>query len=186
LLLREDNAAERLVPDGARAGLVGADRLRSINNLDARIDAAATRLSTTAITPAVESNARLRELGLPEVRKPASLAAMLRREGVRAVELIPLAPWLAELTGSQLTKLEVRVKYDGYLEQQRTRAERLRKVEDVRIPADVNFARISGLKHEAVEKLSAARPATLGQAGRIPGITPAALEILRVHCSTRR
>ena len=186
LLLREDNAAERLVPDGARVGLVGDDRRRSISDQSSRIEEAASRLAATTLTPSVDSNARLRELGLPEVRKPTSLGGLLRREGVRAAELVPLAPWLADLPESQLTKLEVRIKYDGYLDQQRTRAERLRRIEDVRIPPEMDFARISGLKHEAVEKLTAARPATLGQASRIPGITPAALEILRVHCGGGR
>jgi tRNA uridine 5-carboxymethylaminomethyl modification enzyme len=186
LLLREDNAAERLAAEGARVGLVEPDRLRSVEQLSARIERAADRLEHTRLTPSAQSNARLRELGLPEVRKPTSLASLLLRDGVAAIDLAPLAPWLARLPAEVLARLEVGVKYAGYLEQQQTRAERLRRVEGVRIPAGVDFARIAGLKVEVVEKLSAARPTTLGQASRIPGITPAALEILRVHCDVKR
>jgi tRNA uridine 5-carboxymethylaminomethyl modification enzyme len=186
LLLREDNATERLTAEGARVGLVDRDRRRSVEDLSARIEQAADRLARTRLTPSTESNARLRELGLPEVRKPTSLAGLLLRDGVGASDLTPLAPWLAELPGELLTKLEVGVKYAGYLEQQQARAERMRRVEGLRIPAGVDFAQIAGLKVEAAEKLSAARPTTLGQASRIPGITPAALEILRVHCDSKR
>jgi tRNA uridine 5-carboxymethylaminomethyl modification enzyme len=182
LLLREDNAAERLVEEGARCGLIDERRARGVADEAARVRAAAARLASCALAPSAESNARLRELGLPEVRKPTSLETLLRREGVRALDLAPLAHWLTELTPETLTRLEVCVKYDGYLEQQRARAERLQRIEGVRIPAAVDYAGIPGLKAEAVEKLSRARPATLGQAGRIPGITPAAVEILRVYC----
>jgi tRNA uridine 5-carboxymethylaminomethyl modification enzyme len=186
LLLREDNAAERLVEEGASVGLVDRARLRTVEKLSARVEQATDRLARTRLTPSTESNARLRELGLPEIRKPTSLASLLLRDGIGALDLAPLAPWLTELPREALTKLEVGVKYAGYLEQQQTRAERLQRVENVRIPAGVEFERIAGLKAEAVEKLSAARPATLGQASRIPGITPAALEILRVHCDLKR
>jgi tRNA uridine 5-carboxymethylaminomethyl modification enzyme len=186
LLLREDNAAERLAAEGADRGLVDPSRARAIRVRSAKIEEAAARLGRSAITPSVESNARLRELGLPEVRKPTTLANLLRRDGVSAPGIVPLAPWLDELSAPALIKLEVSVKYDGYLDQQRVCAERLRRVEDIRIPAGVDFSRISGLRAEAIEKLNAARPSTLGQASRIPGITPAAVEILRVHCDRRR
>jgi len=186
LLLREDNAAERLAAEGARTGLLDRERLQATEDWSAKLEAAVRRLSRASVTPSSETNSRLRELGLPEVRKPTPLTKVLCREGVGASDLVSLAPWLAELPGPVLTKLEVAVKYAGYIEQQEARAERLRRVDGLRIPGDVDFARIAGLRTEAIEKLSAVRPATLGQAGRIPGITPAALEILRVHCELKR
>jgi tRNA uridine 5-carboxymethylaminomethyl modification enzyme len=186
LLLREDNADERLSAAGARVGLVDADRAGEVARRSERGLEARERLATEVLTPSTGSNARLRELGIAELRKPTALSIILRRDGVRAVDLIPLAPWLDELSPAALTRLEVAVKYDGYLEQQRSRAERLRQAEQVRIPRGVAYERIPGLRSEAVEKLAAVQPVTLGQASRIPGITPAALEVLRVYCDHKR
>lgn len=186
LLLREDNAGERLAGEGARCGLIDEGRARGVADDAARVREASARLASFALAPSAESNAKLRELGLPEVRKPTPLTNLLQREGVRALDLAPLAPWLTELSPEILTRLEVCVKYDGYLDQQRARADRLQRVEGVRIPEAVDYTAIPGLRTEAVEKLTTARPATLGQAGRIPGITPAAVEILRVYCGRLR
>ena len=111
-----------------------------------------------------------------------TLFDMLRRAEVRLDDLLPLAPWLGDLDAETAARIEVDVKYDGYLDRQRVQAEKLRSFEHVRIPAGIRLAGVPGLRPELVQKLEKARPSTLGQASRIPGVTPAAIQILHVLC----
>lgn len=177
LLLRQDNADERLTPLGRQVGLVSDERWRVFA---ARQDAAAreaARLSDRFLTE--DDSVRLGErLGLP-VAPGARLADLLRRPGVglaalRAGEgLPPLDPRVCE-------RVEVDFKYRGYIERQTREVERLRRMESVRVPADFPYHH-AGLSREAVEKLGACQPRTLGQAARIPGVTPADVSMLMVH-----
>jgi tRNA uridine 5-carboxymethylaminomethyl modification enzyme len=97
----------------------------------------------------------------------------------------PVLPIDARLADQIRTQVEVRARYAGYLERQQEEVERARRNEETRLPADLDYRTLAGLSHEARQRLAEARPATLGQAGRIPGVTPAAVSILLVHLKKR-
>ncbi|MBN2529755.1 MAG: tRNA uridine-5-carboxymethylaminomethyl(34) synthesis enzyme MnmG [Deltaproteobacteria bacterium] len=181
LLLREDNADERLFEEATRTGLINtATAAKTRAEMD-RVQNTLDRLQNTVFTPGAQTNLRLKEAGLTELKKPVTLIDLVRREGCRLENVFTIAPWLAELDEKATTRLEVKIKYEGYLRRQETQAKRLAEVDSIRFPGGMTFDGIPGLRGEIIEKLNFSRPATLGQASRIPGITPAAIEILRVY-----
>ena len=181
LLLREDNADERLFNEAVRTGLIDARNAAKTQAIITRIDDSVSRLQSTMLTPSLETNQRLTDCGLSKISKPVSLLDLVRREGGQLKKLLPVAPWLGELDAKTVTRLEVKIKYAGYLGRQEAQARRLAEVDSVKFPDDMSFKGIPGLRGEIIEKLSQSRPATLGQASRLPGVTPAAVEILRVY-----
>jgi tRNA uridine 5-carboxymethylaminomethyl modification enzyme len=180
LLLREDNADERLFEEGVRTGLIGGDVAARTRASLERMREAVSRLQETVLTPTGETNRRLKDAGLAEIKKPINIFNLIRREGSQLEKLFPIAPWLSELDENTTTRLEVKIRYEGYLGRQEAQAKRLAEVDIIRFPSGMCFEGIPGLRGEIIEKLNRSRPATLGQASRIPGITPAAVEILRV------
>ncbi|MCU0660801.1 MAG: tRNA uridine-5-carboxymethylaminomethyl(34) synthesis enzyme MnmG [Myxococcota bacterium] len=181
LLLREDNAQERLLEVGSRTGLIDAEQALWVRTRRAVVLEACERLGRDRLNPSVQTNARLRELGLPEVAKPTILADFLRRAGVRLSDLRPVAPWLDGMPDEIASKVEVEIKYGGYLEREEAQARELSWLEKEQLPLDLDYRALPGLRCEIVEKLARLRPSTLGQASRIPGMTPAALQVLHVH-----
>jgi tRNA uridine 5-carboxymethylaminomethyl modification enzyme len=186
LLLREDNADERLVEEGVRTGLVSGSQAQIVNEKLASVKRALERLRETGLTPSNETNQRLRDSGLPTIAKQSTLGELLRRNDVRLGDLSPLAPWIGELPDAVKARVEVDIKYEGYLERQQLQAEQLRHIDKVRLPGDIDYEKVPGLKHEVVERLTETKPATLGQVSRMPGITPAAIHILQVWCQRKK
>jgi tRNA uridine 5-carboxymethylaminomethyl modification enzyme len=182
LLLREDNAGERLVDEGERTGLLCAERIREIRARIAAVNEARERLRSAVVAPSDAVLSALAALGLGAIKKPTSLSDLARRDGVQLLDLCAFAPWLAELEPDAIAGLEVDLKYEGYVRRQEALASKLAITDEIALPADIDYAMIPGLRAEAIEKLSRIRPATLGQASRIPGITPATVEILHVWC----
>ena len=182
LLLREDNADLRLTEQGRRLGLVGDDRWRVF---EAKRDAIAreqTRLGSIRIRPRdLEQWVDTRSLG-PPPRQDQSALELLRRPEVDYRTLTRLSalgpphsdPHVAE-------QVEIQAKYHGYIERQREQIERQRARESAPIPASLDYSEVRGLSSEVKEKLSRHRPENVGQAGRISGVTPAALSLLLVH-----
>jgi len=183
LLLREDNADERLVGEALRANLISEERGDSVRRGIAAAEAAQKRLAETSISPSAEVLRALADLGVGAIKKPTSLADLARREDVRLEDLARFAPWLEEVAPATRARLEVDVKYEGYVRRQEALAVKLAAMDTLKLPADIDYAAIPGLRGESVEKLSRIRPATLGQVSRIPGITPAVVEILHVWCA---
>jgi tRNA uridine 5-carboxymethylaminomethyl modification enzyme len=192
LLLREDNADLRLTPKGRELGLVDDERWALLEEKQRLSDLEVERLEAQRLTPASVPQAWAeRHLGGPLPRE-LSAFELLRRPQVSYEALLEVSgppAWLAaadeRLPEAVRAQVEARAKYAGYIERQEEEIERARRNEDTRLPADLDYAALTGLSHEVRQKLREARPATLGQAGRIPGVTPAAVSILLVHLKKR-
>src|SRR6187455_1474022 len=192
LLLREDNADLRLTPIGRELGLVDDERWAFF---EAKRDGAArelarfraTRIKASEIPAAWQS----RVLGDSAARDALSAFDLLRRPEVSYDDVVELmgpmpAPEDDRLAPQIRVQLEVAAKYSGYIERQEEEIARLRRNEETRLPADLDYARVAGLSNEVRQKLAEIRPATVGQAARVAGVTPAAVSILLVHLKKSR
>jgi tRNA uridine 5-carboxymethylaminomethyl modification enzyme len=194
LLLREDNADLRLTRTARALGLIDEERWQLFTAKEQRSQEELARLAALRIRPAeVPQDWAARVLGGPLPRDVSALE-LLRRPGVSYADLSELAgapAWEsdptvdARLPGEVHTQVEVRAKYQGYIERAQAEIERTRRHEELPLPHDLNYPALTGLSHEVRQKLQAVRPATLGAAGRLPGVTPAALQILLVHLKKR-
>ena len=190
LILREDNADLRLTPTGRELGLVDDERWRLFEQKQRLSDLEVHRLVSARVRPAdVPTDWCHRVLGAP-LGRDSSAFDLLRRPEVKYDDLLQIvgpseAAGDNRLPAQIRAQVEVRAKYAGYIERQQDEIERQRRNEETRLPADLDYQQIAGLSHEVRQQLGQARPATLGQAGRLPGITPAALSILLVHLKKR-
>jgi tRNA uridine 5-carboxymethylaminomethyl modification enzyme len=188
LMLREDNADERLTPRGRELGLVDDERWRLFETKQQAIAAEVTRFESTRLHPAeVPAGWSARVLGQSALARDCTAMELLRRPEVGYRSLLELigAPEHSTLDDRLPLQiqhaLEVRASYSGYIERAQGEIERAERNENTALPADLNYARLGGLSNEIRQKLTEIRPATLGQAARVPGVTPAAVSILLVH-----
>ncbi|MGW8312437.1 MAG: tRNA uridine-5-carboxymethylaminomethyl(34) synthesis enzyme MnmG [Desulfuromonadales bacterium] len=178
LLLREDNADQRLSPLGRRVGLLPDARWKRFTD---KLDALEVcRATLREFRVSSGDHAVLAQLGLQRLPNGASLEELLRRPEIVINDLVSLAPELAKCSEEVLGELETEIKYAGYIRRQQEQVERFRRLEDLVIPAGFNYQEVSSLSAEVREKLKLVAPRTLGQARRIPGVTPAAIAILAV------
>jgi tRNA uridine 5-carboxymethylaminomethyl modification enzyme len=189
LLLDIDSADLRLTPRGRALGLVGDGRWERFRERAGRVRRYADLLTGTSIVPdAATADRARRTLGIVPAA-PTTAALLLRRsdvtfeglEGFLAASGLPAGEAATGLPDRERRAVADRMRYGGYIERQERDLDRLRREEGRRIPPDFVFARVAGLPAEAVEKLSASRPASLAEAGRVPGITPAALSLINVY-----
>jgi tRNA uridine 5-carboxymethylaminomethyl modification enzyme len=185
LLLREDNADERLRHHGRRVGTVGEAAWRLWETKREGIAQLLKDLDAIRVAPSETVNNLLTTAGEPPLKETVSGRQFLRRPHVTWNHLVTLGQLGAELEQAVAEQAEITIKYEGYLRRQQTEVDQLAKYERANIPADFDFA-IPGLSREIQEKLAQQRPMTLGQAGRIPGITPAAIAILSVYIERQR
>jgi tRNA uridine 5-carboxymethylaminomethyl modification enzyme len=181
LLLREGNADERLTPVGRSYGLVGDEQWRIHQDKMRGLTELLDGLGGRSITPDAATRDKLDALGAAHPKRAASLADLLRRPQLSITDLRVFWPGIVDFPGEVLEEAETRVKYEGYLRRQQDLAERSGGLDAKVLPRDMDYSGVPGLTREAVEKLERVRPATLGQAGRISGITPAALACLEVR-----
>jgi tRNA uridine 5-carboxymethylaminomethyl modification enzyme len=191
LLLREDNADLRLTPLGRELGLVDDERWRLFEQKRRLTDLEFGRLQGTRVRPNdVPAEWAERVLGAP-LGRDCSAFDLLRRPEVSYDELLEVAglpDWSCDddrLPAQIRGQMEVRAKYAGYIERQQDEVERQQRNEDTRLPDDLDYRQVAGLSHEVRQKLTEARPATIGAASRVPGITPAAISILLIHLKKR-
>ena len=178
LSLRADNADQRLTGEGFRAGVVGQQRLERFHVKQTAIDRARERLSALDLTPN-EARAHGIRINLDGRRRNA--IEIMSYEGVDFARLREVWPDLADITPQVAEQMEIEAQYAGYLDRQEADILAFRREEDMRLPADIDYGSIGGLSNEAREKLLAARPATLGQASRIEGMTPGAISAVLGH-----
>ncbi len=182
LLLREDNADLRLTPSGRALGLVDEARWRVFAHKREAIECETRRLHETWLRPdALPDEAAQRVLGRPLVRE-ARLLDLLRRPGVDYAPLLSLPGAGRPVAEPQVAEqISIQAKYAGYIERQHDEIARLRRHEATRLPVDLDYAQVRGLSVEVCEALTQRCPETLGQAARLPGVTPAAISLLLVH-----
>ncbi|MCC8048734.1 MAG: tRNA uridine-5-carboxymethylaminomethyl(34) synthesis enzyme MnmG [Oscillospiraceae bacterium] len=183
LLLRQDNADKRLAAIGCRVGLVPEERLREVERKYAQVEAEISRLEHTGLAPSEELNAVLTERGTAPVTDGATLAELIRRPQIGYADLAPFDPERPELPRQVREQVEIELKYAGYIRRQLRQVEEFSRMEERRLPEDIDYSAITGLRLEARQKLSRVRPVSLGQAGRISGVSPADLAALMVWLS---
>ncbi len=175
LQLREDNADLRLTPVARRLGLIDDAGWARYEQLREAIDRETARLEATRVDPRLLGCEAARDSG------PVSAYALLRRPQVTFSDLIRIGAADAATPARVAEQVEIAARYAGYIERQQAEIRRLARFEEVPIPEDFDYAEVPGLSNEVREKLAAARPVSLGQARRIPGVTPAAVTLLAVH-----
>ena len=182
LLLRQDNADLRLSQIGYEIGLLPRERVKAVEDKRREVEAEIERLGGAWLRPGDNGlNDRLAQEGLAPLEDGVNALQFLRRPEVTYRMVAQVAPPPAALSDEAAAQVEVEAKYAGYIEKQRLEVERFRRLEDRRIPADLDYAALAGLRVEAQEKLAHTRPATIGQASRLPGVNPADISVLLVH-----
>jgi tRNA uridine 5-carboxymethylaminomethyl modification enzyme len=196
LLLREDNADLRLTPMGRTLGLVDDARWRFFETKRDAIDAETRRLDAAVVHPHALTEARALELlGAPLTREAHAFDLLRRPEvsyrSLTAIDAVGQPEWMrvAEVDERLLEQVQLQVevlaKYTGYIDRQQEEIERHRRHEETPLPDVIDYARVRGLSTEVRQRLSQARPQTIGQAARVPGVTPAAISLLLVHLKRR-
>ena len=185
LLHRQDNADARLTSIGAKIGLVSPERLRAVEEKYAAVKREAKRLESTGVAESEALNALLTARDSAPVKGSARLADLLRRPQIGYGDLAAFDPERPELPKAVTDEVEIQVKYAGYLARQEKQVEQFRQEESRLLPDDLDYAAIPGLRLEAREKLQQVRPVSIGQAGRISGVSPADVAVLLIYLSGR-
>ena len=181
LALREDNADLRLTEIGRKIGLVKDDVYDKFQKKASSIESELKRLDEIRLVPnasTVDRLAKIVETG--ELKQPTLLADLLKRPELRYEHIVDLVPPQEELPHAVKEQVEIQIKYDGYIQRQQRQIHQFKRLENLRIPDTFNYADVRGLKTEAREKLEKIRPASIGQASRLPGVSPADISILMV------
>lgn len=181
LLLRQDNAEERLIAYGRYAGLIPDDRWEDHVSREKQTDGEIMRLERTTVPPTPELNAMLEENGTAPVTTGVKLADLLRRPQISYEMLSPFDADRPVLPKKVTYEAEVRVKYDGYIKRQLNEAAKMAKLAEKLLPADIDYLKIDGLRLEARQKLNKIRPSDIGQASRISGVSPADISVLLIY-----
>ena len=180
LLHRQDNADQRLTAIGAQVGLVSQERLKQVEEKYEAVRRELSRLESCGIAANEALNAMLASRDSAPVANSARLADLLRRPNVTYADLAPFDPGRPELSAAVTEEVQIQLKYAGYLARQEKQVEQFRKEESRLLPPELDYESISGLRLEARQKLSEIRPVSIGQAGRISGVSPADIAVLLI------
>ncbi|HDQ39884.1 MAG TPA: tRNA uridine-5-carboxymethylaminomethyl(34) synthesis enzyme MnmG [Desulfonatronum sp.] len=181
LLLREGNADHRLTPVGRERGLVNDEQWQAFMRKQQMLQTLRQGLQSIAIRPDATTRDILESLQTPVPGKSITLEELARRPELRLHDLHAFWPMLAEAEEDLLNEAENQIKYHGYLIRQQELADQAQSMENIPLPSDLDYDQVHGLSREIREKLTRIKPLNLGQAGRISGVTPAALVCLRIH-----
>ncbi len=181
LLHRQDNADQRLTRIGGEIGLIPPERVQAVEEKYAQVRREVQRLEGSGIPASEELNAMLERKGTAPVANSARLADLLRRPQVSYADIAPFDPERPELSPAVTDEVEIQIKYAGYLTRQEKQVEEFKKEEARLLPDDLDYAAIPGLRLEAREKLADIRPVSIGQAGRISGVSPADIAVLLIY-----
>ena len=181
LLHRQDNADQRLTRIGGEIGLIPPERVQAVEEKYAQVRREVQRLEGSGIPASEKLNAMLERKGTAPLANSARLADLLRRPQVSYADIAPFDPERPELSPAVTDEVEIQIKYAGYLTRQEKQVEEFKKEEARLLPDDLDYAAIPGLRLEAREKLADIRPVSIGQAGRISGVSPADIAVLLIY-----
>ncbi len=185
LILRQDNADERLTPKGYKLGLISEERytgfLRKMENIEKEIE----RLKKKNVSPKIV-NPFLEKRNQQPLNSGTTEAAILKREGVGYNDLYEIDDEIPELTKEEREQVEIKIKYEGYIEKQQRQIEQFKKMEKVLLSENIDYKKIKGLRNEAQQKLDNVKPVSLGMAGRISGVSPADIQVLYVYIEQQK
>lgn len=181
LLLRQDNADQRLTPVGYEAGLISEERYQALQEKIRKIGEEKERLEAVMVGASREVQELLESCGSASLKTAASLAELLRRPEIHYEDLAPIDPARPELPCDVIEQAEIDIKYDGYIKRQMKQVEQFKKLEGKKIPEDLDYDQVKSLRIEAVQKLKLCKPLSLGQASRISGVSPADISVLLVY-----
>ena len=180
LVLRQDNADLRLTKVGHMLGLVSDERLAEVEEKERTIAAEIRRITHNGVAPSAELSAFLAEKGTADIANGCSLLALLKRPEIHYEDLKPFDPNWPDLPADVAEQVEISVKYEGYIQRQLKQVADFERMEQRLLPPDLDYNALQGLRLEAREKLSEVRPANLGQASRISGVSPADVAALMI------
>ena len=187
LLLRQDNADLRLTEKGHEAGLVDDERYAAFCARKEAIEAEIERLSHTTVSCNLQSiQDILAERGSAQLKHGLPAAELLKRPQITYDDLIAIGVGNAELADNVREQVEVQIKYEGYIKMQKDQVSRVEKIENKKLSEDLDYSQITGLRNEAKQKLNAIKPASVGQASRISGVSPADISVLLVYLEQQR
>jgi tRNA uridine 5-carboxymethylaminomethyl modification enzyme len=186
LLLREDNADLRLTEIGHKIGLAGNEANRRLIDKKQAVEMLISHLDRNQVTSTPEKNSQIESFGSAPLNGSVALSQLLRRPEITMERLRKLVPDIPIVAPDVEAQAEIHIKYEGYVNRQLEIVERFQKMENVRLPADIDYSKISGLSREVCEKLTRIQPRSIGQASRISGITPAALTLLSFYVKKRK
>ena len=182
LLLGVDSVLPRLLPHALRLGLVSSDEYSSAMRSEERLRRAESELRGAEIHPDRETREEFEKTIGIQLGEPTTLHKLLKRQDLSVEQLLPYGPEsLGSLSREERSILESRVRYEGYIRRETDRVERMKPLEGRRIPEDFEYESVPGLSREVIQSCTRKRPRTLGEAGRIPGVTPAAVAIICAH-----
>ncbi len=181
LLLRQDNADLRLTEIGHDIGLISDERYERFLAKKAEIEAEIKRVNKVNIAPSEKVNALLTSLNTTPLETGAKLSELIRRPELNYDLLAPVDEARPALSDEVREQVNIQIKYEGYIKRQLQQVEQFKKLEERKIPEDINYDDVMGLRIEARQKLAAVRPVSIGQAGRISGVSPADVNMLLVH-----
>ena len=186
LLHRQDNADQRLTHIGAEIGLVPQEQLKAVEEKYDRVSREIARLEGSGVAACEELNAMLEAKGSAPVTGSARLADLIRRPQVSYEDIAPFDRQRPELSKAVTEEVEIQLKYAGYLARQEKQVAEFKREEARKIPEDMDYRTIAGLRLEAQEKLSTIRPVSVGQAGRISGVSPADIGVLLIYLEQKK
>lgn len=186
LILRQDNADFRLMPLGHELGLVSDEKYQRMLEKYEKVEKEKKRVQMTTIPPTELLNDFLKKHETTPISTGVKVAELIRRPQLHYEILKPFDPSRPNLEEEVTEQVEIQIKYDGYIEKQLAQIERMRKLENMKLPGNLDYSTVHGLRLEAAEKLNAHRPQNLGQASRISGVSPADISILMIRDRTER
>ena len=186
LLLRQDNADLRLTEMGYRAGLASEERYRRMCEKREQLEKGCAYLNKTWVAPSEAVNALLREKGETELTASARLSDLIKRPSMHYDDLTACVSGMPELRADAREQTEIELKYEGYIDRQRAEVKKFLREEEMRLPTDLDYMTVDTLRVEARQKLNKVKPVSLGQASRIPGVSPGDITVLMILMEKKR
>ncbi len=185
LILRQDNAPERLTDYGYEIGLVSEERYAKFRKMMDTVSEETERIKKTTVHASDELNAMLTERGTSPLTHGIKFIELLKRPQIGYNDIKPFDKWAPELSADIISKIEINVKYEGYIKTQQAQIKEMRRLENKLLPTDIDYKTVSGLRLEAQEKLNKHKPLNIGQAGRISGVNPADVSVLLIWLAAK-